>query len=186
MSNFTAIRAVTDTLAKLIEQQLSIPTEKKVSPHVITATTPLVSVFLYRVEPNPFLSNLDWQAPDDTTLIAPPIALNLHYLLTPYGADLSEVQKILGEVLRAFHETPIIRPGHPALSADLATMTEELRILPHKLPFADLLELWKSFNNNVPYRLSVTYEVSTVIIDSRITRNVTRVRDRVVEVSRLR
>jgi hypothetical protein len=186
MSNFTAIRAVTDTLSTLLEQELGITTERNISPHLITSTTPLVSLFLYRVEPNPFIANLEWQVTSATSQVAPPFALNLHYLLTPYGTDLSQIQQILGEVLRAFHEQPVIRTGHPALSPDLATMTEELRIVPNRLPLADVLELWKSFNNNVPYRLSVTYEVSTVIIDSRITRNVSRVQERHVDLSTMR
>jgi hypothetical protein len=186
MSSFTAIRAVTDTLATLLDQQLAITVERLTPPHQITATTPLVSVFLYRVEPNAFLTNLEWQVQSPTQLAAPPFALNLHYLITPYGPDQPQIQQTLGEVMRVFHDQAVIRPGHPALSADLATMTEELRIVPNQLPLADLLELWKSFSSNVPYRLSVTYEVATIIIDSTVTRTVGRVQERVLELSILR
>jgi hypothetical protein len=38
----------------------------------------------------------------------------------------------------------------------------------------------------VAYRLSVTYEVSTILLDSRVTRNVRRVQERVLDVSPLR
>ena len=186
MSSFTAIRAVTDTLATLLDQELGIATERNIPPHQINVNTPLVSIFLYRVEANPFLGNLEWQATGATQLQAPPFGLNLQYLITPYGQDLSQDQQTLGELLRVFHERAVIRPGDPALSPDLATMTEELRIVPHQLPLADALEIWKAFNNNTPYRLAVTYEVSTVVIDSGVTRNVTRVQERHLDVSTLR
>ena len=185
MSSFTAIRAVTDTLATLLDQELGIATERNIPPHQLNVMTPLVSIFLYRVESNPFFTNLEWQPATATQLVAPPFGLNLQYLITPYGPDLSEIQQTLGEVLRVFHEHAVIRPGHPALSPDLATMTEELKIVPHQLPLADALELWKAFNNNTPYRLAVTYEVAAVVIDSTVTRNVTRVQERHLDVSTL-
>jgi hypothetical protein len=186
MSGFTAIRAVTDTLDSLLSSALGITTERNIPPHQLTATTPLVSIYLYRIQLNPFLNNLDWQTVSANQFRAPPFGLNLHYLLTCYGSDQSQIQQITGEVMRALHDQPVIRPGHPALSADLATMTEELRILPHPLSLLDSLELWKSFGSSVAYRLALTYEVSAVVIDSQITRNVSRVAERVVELSVLR
>ena len=186
MSDFNAIRAVTDTLELIIDQTMGIAVEKNLSPAGISLTTPLVSIFLYRVEPNPFIANLEWQVSSATQLVAPPFALNLHYLITPYGADQSEIQQILGEVMRVFHENAVIRTGHPALSVDLNTMTEELRIVPRPLSLADDLELWKSFGTNVTYRLAITYEVSAIIIDSTVTRNISRVYERQIELGTMR
>src|SRR5687768_13374338 len=103
MSDFNAIRAVTDTLEAVIDLSMGISIEKNLSPASISVNTPLIGIFLYRVEPNPFLANLEWQAGSATQLIAPPFALNLHYLITPYGSDQSEIQQILGEVMRVFH-----------------------------------------------------------------------------------
>ena len=183
MSNFTALRAVTDTLKSLLLLQLpGITVEEKKSPAEITVSTPLVSLYLYRVEQNPFAANLDWQASSATQMIAPPFGLNLHYLITPYGADELEIQQTLGEVMRAFHERPVIRSSDPLLSPDLADMTEELRIVPRMLPLPEMLELWRAFEN-VPFRLCATYEVSTVLIDSRSTRSVQRVQERVLDLS---
>jgi hypothetical protein len=185
MSNFTAIKAVTETLEQLLTTELTIAVETKKAPHDITATSPLVGLFLYRVEFNSFLANLDWQKASSTQLVAPPFGLNLHYLVTPYGPDQIEIQKTLGEVMRTFHEHGVISVGDPVLSPDLATMTEELRIVPHPLPLSDLIELWKSFDK-VPYRLAATYEVSAILIDSLTTRNVMPVQERHVELSTLR
>jgi hypothetical protein len=185
MSDFTAIKAVTETLEQLLVTELAIAVETKKAPHDISAITPLVSLFLYRVELNPYLANLDWQRPTSTQLVAPPFGLNLHYLVTPYGPDQIEIQKTLGEVMRTFHEHAVIAAGDPVLSPDLAGMTEELRIVPHPLPMSDMSELWKSFEK-VPYRLAVTYEVSAILIDSRTTRSVAPVQERNLDLSTMR
>lgn len=183
MSNFTAIRAVTDTLSSLLLEQLpGIIVEAKKSPADISSTTPHVGLYLYRVEQNAFVANLDWQVSGTVQLIAPPFGLNLHYLITPYGPDELEIQQTLGEVMLAFHQRPIIQTGDPVLSPDLANMTEELRIVPSILPLTEMLELWRAFEK-VPFRLCATYEVSTILIDSKTTRSVKRVQERVLDLS---
>lgn len=183
MSGFSAIRAVTDTLkALLLAQMPGMTVEESKSPLEVSSTTPLVGLYLYRVEHNAAMANLEWQAASATQLVAPPLGVNLHYLITPYGPTELEIQQTLGEIMRALHERSVIRAGDPLLSPDLATMTEELRIVPRQLPLGDLIDLWRSFER-MSYRLSLTYEVSAVLIDSRITRDVQRVQERVVEVS---
>lgn len=186
MSNFTAIRAVTDTLDSLLSTSLGIATERNTPPYLLTASTPLLSIYLYRVTTNPFVNNLEWQAVNSAQLRAPPFGLNLHYLLTPYGSDQSQIQQVTGEVMRALHDQPVIRTGHPALHPDLSTMTEELRIVPHPLSLSESLDMWKSFGSNVAYRLALTYEVSTILIDSQLTRNITRVSERVLDLGAMR
>jgi len=183
MSNFTAIRAVTDTLKALLGVELpGMTVEEKKPPAEISSLLPQVGLYLFRVEQNAFGANLDWQANSVTQMIAPPFALNLHYLVTPYGPDELEIQQTLGEVMRAFHERPVVRSDDPVLSPVLADMTEELRIVPRMLPLSEMLELWRAFEK-VPFRLCATYEVSTILIDSRHTRNVQRVQERVLDVS---
>ncbi|MGH7619530.1 MAG: DUF4255 domain-containing protein [Gemmatimonadaceae bacterium] len=178
MSNFTAIRAVTDTLKSLLLAELpGIAVEETKSPVDLSSNTTLVGLYLFRVEANPFTANLDWQPTSATQYAGPPLGINMQYLITPYGPDELAIQQTLGEVMRAFHERPVIRAGDPVLSPDLATMTEELRIVPRMLSLTDILDLWRAFER-VSYRLCVTYEVSTVLIDSQLTRNVQRVQER--------
>lgn len=182
MSDFTAIAGVTTTLKNLMQQEMpGLAVDETKSPADQASSTPLVSLYLYRVEHNPFAANLDWRASTATQLVAAPVGVNMHYLLTAYGPDELENQRTLGEVMRTFHERGLLRRGDPVLAPVLAAMTEELRIVPHMLSLADMLDLWRSFEK-VPYRLSVTYEVSTVLIDSRRTRNVQRVQERIVDV----
>jgi len=181
VSGFTAIRAVTDTLKALLSAELpGMSIEEKKPPVEVSSTTPLLGLWLYRVELNPFTANLDWQTTSATQVTAPPVGLNLHYLITPYGPDELEIQQTLGEVVRALHERPVVRDGDPVLSPDLAGMTEELRIVPRILPLADMLDLWRGFDRT-SYRLSITYEVSVVLIDSRRTRTIERVQERVID-----
>ena len=183
MSDFTAIAAVTDTLKALLEQELpGLAIDVLKTPAELGGVAPKLSLYLYRVEHNPFAANLDWQAMSESKLVAPPFGLNLHYLVTPYGPDEPEIQRTLGEVMRGFHENPLVRQGDPVLAPPLATMTEELRIVPRMLSLSDMLDLWRAFEKTA-YRLSVTYEVSTILVDSRVTRNVRRVQERVLDVS---
>jgi hypothetical protein len=186
MSGFNAIRAVTDTLEALLVAELpGIAVETKKSVVENNATTSQVGLYLYRVEHNAAMRNLDWQPVTTAQLASPPVGVNLFYLMVPYGPDQLEIQQTLGEVIRALHDRPVIRAGDPVLSADLATMTEELRIVPRMLSLGDMLDLWRAFEK-VPYRLCATYEVSVVLIDSTRTRTVERVQERILELSTAR
>lgn len=181
MSDFTAIAGVTTTLKNLLQQELpGMGIDETKSPVDQGGGTPLVALYLYRVEHNPFLANADWQATSATQLLAPPFGLNLHYLVTAYGPDELEIQRTLGEVMRSFHDNAVVRRGDPVLAPALAAMTEELRIVPHMLSLADMLDLWRAFDK-VPYRLSITYEVSAILVDSQVTRSVQRVQERFIE-----
>ena len=183
MSDFNAIAAVTNTLKTLIEQEVGgLTVEVMKAPVELGGAEPRLSLYLYRVEHNPFTANLDWQTRTDTQLVAAPFGLNLHFLITPYGPDELEIQRTLGEVMRAFHENALIRNDNPVLDVALAQMTEELKIVPRTLPLGEMIDLWRSFEK-ASYRLSATYEVSAILIDSRILRNVQRVQERVIGVS---
>jgi hypothetical protein len=186
MSDFSAIAAVTNTLKALIEQEIAgLTVEVLKAPVELGGKAPLLSMYLYRVEHNPFTTNLDWQTRSDTELAAAPFGLNLHFLITPYGPDEIEIQRTLGEVMRVFHENGLIRAGDPLLDPVLSEMTEELKIVPRTLPLGEMIDLWRSFDK-ASYRLSTTYEVSTVLIDSRIVRNVQRVQERVIDIGPMR
>jgi hypothetical protein len=187
MSDFTAIAGVTSTLRALIEQQVpSIAVDELRAPDEIgQVSTPLIGIYLYRVEPHPFSANLDWRANGALQLSAPPFGLTLHYLFTPYGPDQLEIQRTLGELMRCFSEVPVLRDGDALLAPALVGMTEELRIVPRTLALSDMLDLWGAFDDTA-YRLSATYEVSAVLIDRRGTRNVQRVQERVLDVGVLR
>jgi hypothetical protein len=112
------------------------------------------------------------------------LALELHYLLTAYGAQDYQTEILLGHALQLLHETPVIgreelgatiasltsagdgRVVPPALAAlvqsDLAEQVEQIRILPEFLGTEDMAKLWSSLQ--AKFRPSLTYKVSAVLI----------------------
>ena len=93
MSSSSVISDVTQTLEELLvngqlpkssfDVSLKSPADETVSPSM----KPKVNLFLFRVGENPFAKNQDWQPVTPDTLRYPPLALNLTYVLTPYGED---------------------------------------------------------------------------------------------------
>lgn len=116
------------------------------------------------------------------------LALELHYLVTAYGAQDYQTEILLGHTLQLLHETPVIgreqlgatiaaltsagdgRVVPPALAAlvqsDLAEQVEQLRILPEFLSTEDMSKLWSSLQ--AKFRPSVTYKVSTILIRGEV------------------
>jgi hypothetical protein len=184
MSDFRAISGVSKTLASFLKTATGVNVDAEKAPSdSIPDTAALIHLYLYRVEQNPAFLNSDFISVSDTLLQAPAIGINLFYLITPYGPDQLEVQKTLGDVIRSFHETSIIPPV--AFDPSLTDVTEELRVIPHALTLEQMTDLCRCFGQR-PYRLSLTYEVSVVLIASRTTRAVTRADERRLKVGVLR
>lgn len=184
MSSFLALRGVTQSLANYLASATGVPVEADRPPSdPIPDTNSLIHLYLYRVELNPSFMNLTPVASGNTILRDAPIGINLFYLITPYGNGQLELQMTLGDVIRAFHERAVIPAAF--LDASIADSVEELRVVPHALTLEQMTELSRCFGQR-PYRLSMTYEASVAVIDSRVERSVVRVEERVVDVGQLR
>lgn len=115
----------------------------------------------------------------------PPLAIDLHYLLTAYGALELHTDILLGYGMQILHETavlnrdairkslappsPIDAGGLPdalkSLStADLAEQIEQITISPEILSIEDISKLWAAFGSK--YRPTTAYKVSVVLIES--------------------
>ncbi|MER6307689.1 DUF4255 domain-containing protein [Streptomyces sp. NPDC001657] len=143
---------------------------------------PQLNLFLYQVTPNAAWRNVGLPAADSSgaPMDAPPLALDLHYLLTTYGADMYAGEIILGHALRALHDEPVLGRdvirnaldpgGHdPALppelkSAGLADQLELVRFTPAVLTPEEVSKLWAAMQAH--YRPSVAYTAGVVLIDS--------------------
>jgi hypothetical protein len=129
-----------------------------------------LSLFLYKLSENPSLKNRDFiqdRYANPLRLRGPPLALDLFYLIIPFGNSESR-QIILEKVMQLFHDFPILDKS--LLSDDLVNSgNHELKILLNEITIDDLNKLWSLFPNK-PYRLSISYMVTPLMIpSSRIT-----------------
>src|SRR4030095_15987619 len=123
MSNALAIASVTAVLKDLLNNglidhdvsaTLGNVTISALSPDRIDATSPnqqsQLNLFLYQVTHNIAWRNADLPARNSQgeRTSNPPLALNLHYLLTAYGALEFHAEILLGYGMQLFHETPVL------------------------------------------------------------------------------
>jgi Pvc16 N-terminal domain len=189
MSNFRAIATVTATLQRAlqaaIQSDVAGATVSTVRPAEGTNThlpTTGVNLYLYQVSQNPHRSNLDLPTRRSAGDLVqrPQIALDLHYLMSFYGDDLSlEPQRLLGSTMAFLHSQPMItRSQIEAVVADsskaflaqsdLADQPELVRFTPLTISLEELSRLW-SVLLQVQYVLSVAYKASVVLVERQLT-----------------
>jgi len=116
----------------------------------VTDTTHRVNLFFYRIEPEGFFTG---DTPGD------PWWVRLHCLITGFGIEEEQVSagendlRLLGEVMRLFHETPVLS----ALTVDDETFRLQMVFFP--LGADDLNHIW-STQGDVSYRPSIAYEMA--------------------------
>ena len=199
MSNALAIAAVTAVLRDLlnngvVQHDLSsnVGVVKVTSkpPDAISAgpnEAAQLNLYLYQVTPNQGWRNAAQPSRDASgaRLTNPPLALDLHYLLTAYGGDDFVSEILLGYGMQVLHETPVLArdairaalapqspvtgsalpPAFMALTAaDLADQVEMIKIVPEALSIEELSKLWSAFQTH--YRTAAAYRVSVVLIES--------------------
>ncbi len=118
-----------------------------------------VSVWLYQATPDEYFRNLPVAAVSGNPKreLGPPLALNLHYLVTPITGSPDSDQQVLAVAMLALHLTPVLMIGNLSDNVD-----EEIRISLVSDSLEDRVRLWESLN--VPYRLSASYLARTVRI----------------------
>lgn len=199
MSSALAIAAVTATLKDLLNNGLidydpPLATNFSVSalpPDRITTgqtESNQINLFLYQVTPNLGWRNAGLPARDarGTPVSNPPLALDLHYLMSAYGAADLNAEVLLGYAMQLLHENPVLTRGQlrtalgspspvpeldpqgpfgPHSAADLAEQVEQIKITPVFLGTEELSKLWTSLQAH--YRPSMAYLVSVVLIQGK-------------------
>ena len=146
-----------------------------------TATENQVNLFLHQVTYNAAWRNVQLPTLDadgKTLLTCPPLALDLHYLLTVYGTADWQAEGLLGYALMMFHQNPIISRGDIAyalnnlsgtnnLSGALATcgladQVEMIKITPATLGREEMAWLWTALKAD--YRPTFPFQVSVVLM----------------------
>lgn len=144
-----------------------------------------VNLFLHQVTPNVGWRNQDLPSVGPggmTRLSNPPLALDLHYLLTAYGSEDWQAEALLGYALLMLHENPVLTrldisnaiaklpvndPTNPLSaplgSVGLADQIELLKITPATLGREEMAWLWTALKAD--YRPTFPFQVSVVLIE---------------------
>ncbi|MBS0181091.1 MAG: DUF4255 domain-containing protein [Nitrospira sp.] len=177
MGNALAIAAVTAVLKDLLNNGLidhnvtgavgsnvtvsALPPDRVFAPGVQEGNQ--LNLFLYQVAPNVGWRNIGLPSRDEQggRLTNPPLALDLHYLLTAYGAEDLHAEVLLGYAMQLLHETPVLTrqsirtalqpspvngailpPALQALSAsELADQVEQIKIVATALNSEEMSKL---------------------------------------------
>ncbi len=205
MSNVLSIAAVTAVLKVLLENGLvSDPIAASVGDVIVTALPPdrisveaderaQINLFLYQVTQN---RNVDWVSQEfrsrhsringNASSQSPPLALDLHYLLTAYGAKDFQAELLLGYAMHLLHKTPAITSDiieNTLINAsttntssafsqavasvsvpDLAEQIGQIKLTPEFFNMEETSKLWSALQTH--YRPSATYLASMVLIES--------------------
>lgn len=201
MSTALAIASVTAVLKDLLQNGLiDHDLTSSVGDVVVTALPPdridisettgksQLNIFLYQVTQNAAWRNTALPSRDSAgTLVAnPPLALDLHYLLTAYGVKDLHAEILLGYGMQLLHETSVLTresirralaPPSPIgdsslppelralFTSDLAEQIEQIKITPEALNNEEVSKLWSAFQAR--YRPTAAYQASVVLIESR-------------------
>jgi hypothetical protein len=139
-----------------------------------------LSLFLYAIKENADYRSNEMVDRGGSELRFPPVALDLYYLVTAHSAsDIisrgADEHRILGKTLQTFHDHPVLKGDD--LEGSLAGTDQTIRIVKQDLQ----LETIVSFFPDTPYKLSLSYTVGPVFVDSNRTRSVSRVAERKVK-----
>jgi hypothetical protein len=171
MSDFSAVRAATETLQALLKTNITDSTDPQLAGVPIDLRSPKemrqasatgVSLWLYRVTRDPDLLN---RPPDRTSPNVQPrpgLPIHLYYLVTPMTTATEDKQTLLGRVLQVLNDYAIIQGAD--LQGTLAQNDQELRVTLETLTHDEISRIWMALEEH--YDLSVTYEVQVVTIDS--------------------
>jgi hypothetical protein len=199
MSGPLAIGAVSAVLRNMLDNGVIDANAALQTPVRVTAVAPdtidlsdlqrepQLNLFLYQVTPNSGWRNqaLPSRNGSGERLTNPPLALDLHYLLTAYARDDFHAEVLLGYAMQVLHERPMLdrrairltldlglpaSAGLPALygalaASDLAEQVEAIKITPAMMGGDEMSKLWTAIKSS--YRPSFGYLVSVVLIEAK-------------------
>ncbi len=158
-----------------------------------------LNLFMFQVTHNQGWRNTDLPSHNSRgeRVKNPPLALNLHYLLTAYGPNELISEILLGFGMQLLHEMPVLTrdtinqllleanslnstlPNEfkQLITSELAEQVEQIKITPESLNTEEISKLWTAFQ--AKFRPSSAYMASVVLIESsRSTKSALPVRAR--------
>lgn len=181
MGRYTVIANVSEEMVHILQKEL-VP-ELISDESTIGLCSPEdpedmeLGIFLYDIQENDEVRRRGMINDGPKRQQYPPAFLSLYYMLTAYSQSdrkfrMAQEQRILGRVVRKFHDYPYLEVGEEQYPLQLMKLSTE-----------DKLKLW-NFNGK-PYKPSLFYKAAPVILDSARYREVTRVQGTDFGVSRL-
>ena len=197
MSTALAFGAVSAVLRNVLDNGLVDAAPAIGAPVKVTAVAPdsiklddptappQLNLFLYRVTPNQGWRNAGLPSREGAArLTNPPLAVDLHYLLTAYGQADLQAEILLGYGMHLMHERPFLdraairkalslTPLDPTVlpdafreppSAGLADQVDTVKVTWEPLDTEELSRLWSA--TQAHYRPSAAYQVSVVLIEA--------------------
>jgi hypothetical protein len=200
MSNALAIAGVTAVLKDLLDngmidhdlpsslgQAVNVsaiaPDEIKTGPD----EQPRLNIFFFQATPNAALRNIALPSvgPNGLVIRNPPLALDLHYMITAYGASDLQAEILLGYAMLLLHETPVLTRAairkalDPAptdatgsilpttyqslRAAALADQYEQIKITPQVMNTEELSKLWTAIQSH--FRPTAVYLATVAMIE---------------------
>lgn len=183
MGDFRVIGGVTQALALSVQRAISSPRSPVSHARVTTSRpdkqetgdAPRVNVYLFHVQPNASLRNLDIPTFMDHEFVdQPTLALDLYYLLSFYGNEKRnklESQLLMGITMGALNARPFIDGEELKRAVGDDAKAEEIY---HKVALSmenmsvhELSRLWQTFPQ-VPLVLSTAYKATAVLISEQV------------------
>ncbi|HYO72867.1 MAG TPA: DUF4255 domain-containing protein, partial [Archangium sp.] len=122
---------------------------------------PGLTLYLYRVTMNEHLRNQPYTGgPSDAP---PPLALDLHYLLTVWADDAKDEHRLLGWAMQLLHTHQTLSASDLNEDGDWGP-GEMIQLIPAELSNEDLMRIWDAIQR--PYSLSASYIARVVRIDA--------------------
>ena len=175
---------INDDFATILNSDLKVTS---LCPGQIDAggdVTTQLNIFLYRVTPNTGWNNLAYPSRNAAgeRIKNPPLALDLHYLLTAFGANELDTEILLGYGMQLLHENPGL--GRDLINTSLSTAAvnntlplslrqvagsgladqiEQITITPDPINTEEMSRLWTAFQTR--YRPCAAYKVTVVLLE---------------------
>jgi len=140
-----------------------------------------INLFLFQATENQGWRNAAFPSrnPNGERISNPPLALDLSYLLTAYGAGPLHAEALLGLAMFVLHEMPVLTrdairavalaPPQPPLLAGLQTsqladQIEQIKVVPQVMSVEEISKIWSALQSQ--YRPTAVYKASVVLVES--------------------
>lgn len=182
MASYSVLMDVGNSIVDLLKRELTPePIDKAEKIGLCNPNEPenfQLTVHLYHIEENGNYRQNNMMVENKSRMRYPPLSLKLYYLVTAHSKGKGSIKsedesRILGRVMQCFYDHSVIEPN--LLQGSLKEQEEGIRISFNQLSYDDMQRIWSY--PNTPYKLSLSYIVEPVLLNSTRTKNVKRVTD---------